>query len=219
MFIDNNGAKLDSLGNQYVVATDPSGNILDPRQAGIVRVNDPAAMTDLTYAAPALLPNGAIPTLEQIYAQWGKMWNVTTDLYTPAGTTEAGMMLIVNPSGSGKILKIKKFYFSTLGGNNQTSYKFYIDPTITANGTALTAVGRRQIGQATLLSGVYLNPTISAFGTKKLAMHRYATAGTEIQADYDFGLWIEPAHSLLITLTASVSGSPAPEITMSFAEE
>jgi hypothetical protein len=90
-----------------------------------------------------------------------------THVRTTIGTTELPVFLAKMPNVSGNFARIKQIVLS----NNHTvasfiRYRFYVSPTISANGTALTE-SRLDIGGTAVANlTAFGTPTISANGTQ-----------------------------------------------------
>lgn len=155
-------------------------------------------------------------TANDHYANAGRMWSATTDDITVGSITETAVFLLKNPSGSGKTVKVDQVFYSGLGGTNINQFRFYFDPTVTANGTSVPAVGSKQIGQASLSSTLFKSPTVTANGTHFLAVKSQG-AGTQ-NIDFEFGLFVEANHTLLITTIIGVIANPV-NLAIFFSEE
>lgn len=154
-----------------------------------------------------------------LQAELGQLFCCAVDSVAIAQNVEAPTYLIVNPSSSGKIIKINEIQFS--GSlhftQNVIQFRLYIDPTVTSNGTILTPVGMRQNGQNTVVSQHYSSPAVSSMGS----MFNSVVIGTDIAykvIDSHFSIWIEPGHSMLIT-TQVTFASYESAVSISFSEE
>ena len=171
-----------TTGDYIPLSTDPDGNL---------RVN-------ITAVGNSGSP--ANETVWQTAVRLGYGFWITTNFLSIAGTAETPFMLIRNAGGSGKILRIKRMEIAvvaTVTGDN-ARVKIYRDPTITANGTALTANKVRKSQSATAVVSYYRNPTISASGTLL-----WASAMTQAymqSVDYDLTMYCEEGEDLYITI-------------------
>jgi hypothetical protein len=137
---------------------------------------------------------------------FGKYFLASTDLQNITVTTETRFLLLRNPTGSGKVVKIDKLwlisYASTAGNNsNNTIFRFYKNPTFTGTGggTSMTVTGAKTTGQnanSALLA--YLPTTVTANGTL-FQLHRVNSSQLEQVVDLKGSFWIEENQSLLIT--------------------
>lgn len=89
---------------------------------------------------------------------------------------EQPILLIKNPSGSGKNLRVQ-----LLGMNNRTKtqsalFFAYANPTVVANGTGLTARYLKVGDSTTSVMNLYSGPTVSANGT---VLHSYGTGANQ----------------------------------------
>lgn len=149
------------------------------------------------------------------YARRGKAFFATSQLVTSGGTAETAYFLVKNPNGSGKNILLDKVTMAAPQSGG-TIYKFYMNPTVTLNGTALTITGGRQTGQNTAVATIFRLPTVTANGTMFAAIDMPTGATKEI--DFDTSKWIEPNNSLLITATQSLLGGTS-GIDLQFVEE
>ena len=108
----------------------------------------------------------SIKNIVQELADANKMF-LTTYTKTAIGTSELATVLLRNPNGSGKTLKLYQMTFSNLSGTSGqlVTIKGYAAPTITATGTALT-IGCTHVGAATTAVQAFGTPTASANGTQ-----------------------------------------------------
>lgn len=100
---------------------------------------------------------------------------ITTLEYTITASTESPVLLIKNPSGSGKILKLQKIELANIHTvSSFIRFRLYKAPTITTNGTALTISSTNVGGSGSTVMQAYSAPTISANGTR---LATWATPG------------------------------------------
>lgn len=174
--------------------------------------------TQIGNVSDALKVNvtGLTSSVEVNYTSLGKNWIATTNDVTIITTTETPILLIKNPNASGKIFKLDHLFMTGLGGTNITVFNIYIGPTITANGTSITAQGLRQTGMATLSSTLFKSPTIAANGT--LLFHGKTQGAGDLELDFNYSLWLEANNNLLITTIIGIGTNPV-SISLVFAEE
>lgn len=130
-------------------------------------------------------------------ARAGKLYFVNTGFNSIATPTETVYFLIKNPSGSGKVVTLEQLILTT-DENIGATYRvrLYLDPTITANGTALTPVNARQVGTVAVSSTTYRSPTVSANGT--LVFVTNVTIGNNL---VDAGsILLDENHNYLVTV-------------------
>jgi hypothetical protein len=141
-----------------------------------------------------------------IYARAGQMFNVATNLLSPGTIAETPILLVSNPGGSGKSMRLKYVSLDApFFAGEAVVYRVYGIPSgsITANGTALTPSGARQTGQASPAVNVYKLPTVSANGVFLGA--KVVSFGSNVEVDYDFSQFVEPGFNILVTATLSQS--------------
>ena len=83
---------------------------------------------------------------------------------TTAGTDNP-ILLVKNPSGSGKTLKLVTRFYGCNVNNVLVTYKLYLNPTITSNGTSLTINATKQSSPPSTVATAFYLPTISSNGT------------------------------------------------------
>ena len=135
----------------------------------------------------------------------GKGFVVGTNNLTISGTAESDFMLIKNPLGSGKTIKLYKANFGLDASTvNPTTFRIYRDPTITANGTALTIRNLKKSGAATAMTA-FRAPTISARGS---FMASDVFSSIESDIIFDLGFLIEADENILISFDPAVTNNP-----------
>jgi len=119
---------------------------------------------------------------------------VTTDEVVLSNKNENDVLLIKNPSSSGKIVRLNRVL---IGADDKSSIimRVYRSPAVTSNGIALS-INELRSGNTTAMQAFRL-PTVSAKGTK-LDSNRITSSGREI--DYELGFLVSPGEIILITL-------------------
>jgi len=84
---------------------------------------------------------------------------------TPSAASETDVILVKNPSGSGKKLYLDVFEVLGLAVDFSSIIRIYSNPTITANGTAITVKNGNVGSGITSVMNAYKFPTISARGS------------------------------------------------------
>lgn len=143
----------------------------------------------------------------------------------PLAATETAVFLVKNPSGSGKKLKLNLMLLGLLQSvgsatGNQDAFRLYLDPTITANGTALTINNLySQTGAPATVMTAFFSPTVTANGTK-LGTYAVSTQGNGTAIVPQAGTRIlDPNHNWLITQTGIVNGAATGIVQMEWIEE
>lgn len=139
---------------------------------------------------------------------------------TGVGTSEVPVILLKNPSGSGKVLSIDQILLINRHTvSSLVIFRCYSSPTITANGTAVS-IPTLDIGSGnTTVAEAYQSPTISANGT--LMMTTTASGGANANPNamrFEGTLTLQPNTSILITAIADGT-SRIPVVTMIWTEE
>lgn len=126
---------------------------------------------------------------------------------TAIGTTELPVVYFRNPSGSSRTVKIVKI----LANNSHTvssgvRFRVYINPTVSANGTALTEVAL-DVGSGNSPSAdAFSSPTVSANGNQIADITAPAfMIGPSIELVPANGLQLRANNTLLITAVADGS--------------
>jgi hypothetical protein len=141
-----------------------------------------------------------------IMGNQGFGFKATTNRVSTGSTGETPYLLIDNPGGSGKILRLDKMLFIPTESTGAVTFRVYRGPTVTVNGTLLTPVGNRNTGQAAAVSNMYLQPTVSANGS--LFFHVTLNAESPpFLYDLEQGTLLEPGFKLLVTADQTVSNS------------
>lgn len=139
------------------------------------------------------------------YMRDGFAFSVATALVN-VGTAETPFLLINNVAGA--TLRDILFQSLTLGSDSSGSRlisRFYINPTVTANGTSLT-VGNNNVGSAnTSIATAFQQPTVSSNGTF-IAMFLKGAAENSFIVQRNF--MIQPTVSVLATLQPAQNNTP-----------
>lgn len=126
--------------------------------------------------------------------------------HTPGDLNENDKILLTNPSGSGKTLLLSKFVSTGYGKSIGATWRLYDNPTITANGTALTLINRKLGSSVTSDMNVYYDPTISARGTLLQSISASDNMTTII--DVKFSIHVPANRSVLLTLDVNAKNYP-----------
>lgn len=188
----------------------PTGsNIIGAATTGIVQTTAPSPKSTSTATQNTTDEYSRIAILlpESINSEWGQMFGLSTNTVALTGTTETAYLYFKNPNASGKNAKILAFTLGPTLGNNYVTYRFYIDPTVSANGSAVTINGNRQTGQNSSIINAFTGPTVSANGTLFDTYVNSGLSGSTIYVDVNFCLWVEPNHSLLVTRQLSANAT------------
>lgn len=148
----------------------------------------------------------------------GQGFHVTTNHVAVAGTAENPFFYLTNPNASGKTVRITDINVGTSKGGTSVSTKFrvYRDPTVTANGTALTIVKAKKSQAAASVCSAFLSPTTTANGTI-FASFASAPGGTVIDPMSEMEIMVEANEKLLFTVQNSVTNNES-FVSISFVE-
>jgi hypothetical protein len=150
-----------------------------------------------------------ISTFSQFLASEGDLYSIVRDA-TPALAAESNFILLKNPNASGVILYIFKIIsvaISSLGSATgvESVVRLYSNPTITANGTAMT-INNQLIGSAdTSLATAFSVPTTTANGNL-IRVYAVGSQGlTTLYSQEDF-VALQANNNLLVTVQGTVNG-------------
>lgn len=199
----------DGSGNPITSTAANSKQHLDvaSTEYGTVTLTPPSAAANGARVPRPTDARGAsfVGTSNELSTLWGMSFNATTDTVTiVTNNTETPFAYVTNPSASGKTLKI---YLISFGAPSTGSvvYRTYVNPTVTANGTALTIIGGRVTGQNASVASAFKSPTVSANGTL-LSVHRQ-NLNQDLLVIRDYDLFIEPGGSMLVTATVNTNNT------------
>lgn len=137
-----------------------------------------------------------------IYTDNDKSFSVSASINQTSGGADNPLILIRNPVGSGKRMYIRTLSYGIPVANVFGTMKLFANPTITANGAALT-IANGQLGSAVASSMLATSlPTIAADGTQ-LRSTTYGQNSDAIIVDINGRIVVPPGNNLLIT------GNPA----------
>lgn len=117
---------------------------------------------------------------------------------------EAPFVYVKNPLASGFVLKIRNLLEGVLSTNKPTTFRVYVDPTVTANGTSRTPINKRVGNATTPVAQVFTEPTVSAFGNR--VNNSIVVAGV-FAIEEASTLQLLENHSLLFTVEPSVNNT------------
>lgn len=177
--------------------------------AGRLRVDTSASPTD-----PSIPPNA-----DNIsdYVKALKVYTATVSVNMAAAATDNPLVLLRNPTGSGKTMYVYKTAFGVSVNNVFAIFKVFSNPTVSTNGTVITQASNNVGGgapAATMLANSL--PTVSASGS---ALNNYVVAqnNNSITSVDDFSVHVQPNNSLLITGSPQSNNRQA-EITVVWVE-
>jgi hypothetical protein len=134
---------------------------------------------------------------------FGLLFSAAADVNATTAGTNNPLILIKNPTESGKNIFIWSCRLGSSVTNTSMGFKFFINPTITTNGTTLTPVNRNVGGSnPATISQAFTLSTISASGTL-LDIADVGQNNSSIGTNQDLTIILNPGNNLLIT------GSPS----------
>lgn len=147
----------------------------------------------------------------------GQMYSAGVSLNMATAGTDNPLLLLQNPSGSGKKVRIFFIYTGISTTNRAATFELYASPTVTSAGSAVTVVNRN-IGGAGSASAVLTSlPTVSSAGTK-FSSFVVGQNTTSINLSQEFSLTLQPNTYMLITGDPSSNTTEA-VLSLSWREE
>lgn len=191
-----------SLGvaNQHLLDIKGSMGSGYPVLPGIVRTTTPGFHTAGTYHAVTMGELGMIgvSTLAKMSAQWGRAYHYNSNFLSSGSNAETPLVLIRNPTGSGRVFYLEQIILSS-STSSDIIYRFYLNPTVSANGTSQTVIGGRQTGQDATVTLVNTLPTAGTLGSVFDAI-RSTSGSSGIIKIYGGSIMLDPNNSMLITV-------------------
>jgi len=126
-----------------------------------------------------------------------------SDTFTDVDSDDPGtgneVMLIRNPSGSGKRMYISKLVFAVYRfATSEVVVEIFANPTISSTGSSVTST-TTNLGSGDSPSGlIYRAPTATANGTRILAVQITGQNSTESQAVFNGQFSLEPGTDILL---------------------
>lgn len=135
----------------------------------------------------------------------------STGINSVAASAETAYFLLKNPTGSNKVLRLflMRIGHQATTASTTMAYRLYANPTITANGTALTIVNQRIVsGASATAMQAFRSPTISANGS---LMTEFMTFGQTPFPEINFPHYIaiDANNSVLVTVQSSGLNVPS----------
>ena len=156
----------------------------------------------------------------QRYSDLGELFSVSTNkvTFSASAGTETPFIFFENPSASGVKVKFAEVQCRI---HDVSSYsvilRAYHMPTITANGTTLTAVKENMAGSYTAQTNWYVSPTASANGTFRNAFQ--FSHEIPLNLNYDLSHQMGAPSKMLFTLEKNIAGNVDVLMTFHFVEE
>lgn len=173
--------------SEVTVADSDGGNKLTVNADGSIN----SQITSLPDSAPTAATIVQYVDDEKVFAYSNEIEMATSDTDNP-------LLLITNPTSSGKTL----YLYLITGGigveNNYAHFKLWGQPTITSNGTSVTPRNRNIGSSTSSVVNVYELPTISDNGNLH-EMKTYGQNNNSVNFEIDFALFVPENKSILIT--------------------
>ena len=127
------------------------------------------------------------------------LYSVALSINMASSSTNNPLILFRNPSGSGKVVRIKRISCGVNINNVFASFYVFHTPTVTTNGTSQTPVSTNIGGGASAaVSLVTTLPTVSSTGTA-LANGAVGQNSASITLTDNFDIYIQANQAILIT--------------------
>lgn len=139
-------------------------------------------------------------------------------VFTPASASETPVLLLKNPSGNSLSIYLRDLLVSALAPDIGSIIRVYANPTISANGTAMTVTSFLIGGTNTTTMQAYRNPTVSANGTLLLTSSILKAITAESDREFTYARIFLANNNLLITLENSATNRDV-AVTISWKEE
>lgn len=148
-----------------------------------------------------------IAPLWETMAMLGKGYVLSVPITAIAGTTETNFLLVRNPAGSGKLVRIYEQFYGMQGSALRASvFQFYVGAVVTIPGTPITiSKTRPTVGGASACSA-FLLPTTTSRGTLLAVVN--SVGGYTFVRQLNLSRFIEPGTDLLVTVTPTNAGTP-----------
>jgi len=132
---------------------------------------------------------------------------------TLSSSTETSILLLTNPSNSGKNARAMFFFAAPASSTGIVTIKGYVNPTVTNNGTALSINNNLVIaGAPSSICNAYTSPTTSNDGTLMIGLVSSANADTDM-INFAQTAILTPGNSLLLTVSVANLGLLATALT------
>ncbi len=168
-------------------------------------------------SAPVVIASDQTIQTNQSVTLSDKVFSVSTNIFPIADGAERALMLIKNPAGSGKKLEIFSISYTEVQiSSARATFRAYANPTISADGTALTPVNFHiKSPPIASIMKFYKSPTVTAKGS---LMHA-REAGQSFTSNLELTNHIVLNEEQSLLITGLSNNGPDIEITVSFIEE
>lgn len=145
-------------------------------------------------------PNPTIKTTAEELFEDGFIFNVTTNILSVGTNKEAEILMMKNPSNSGRAFLLKNIFIDLEEKNSDVHLRLYKGSTITDDGDGLSETNMNGASQVTAKMEWNKLPGASDFGdiVHTWILNKYGQAGRVI--DMNFGWLIPPGAKILFTI-------------------
>ncbi len=156
-------------------------------------------LRDVTGAALGTGTNPLVTSSTQGFLTGNVVYSAQADINQATAGIDNPLLLFRNPTGSGKTLFILEVRVGNTVANVSSEFKLFSMPTITANGTAVTAASNNINGGAGAATGLVTTiPTISANGTAMKSIAAGQNTNSEVFGEA-FTTAVQPGGAFLVT--------------------
>ncbi len=175
----------------------PTGAATETTLSGINGKLNSLGQKTMANSAPVVIASdqSSVPVSTGLPAFLADTYGFAIGINQPTASTDNPLLYLRNPNGSGKNLYIKFTAYGIAVANVAGVIRCYLDPTVSANGTAQTVVS---FGGGTTVALLNSVPTVTSNGTL-LYTGVVGQNSISLSIPFDFELTIAPNHSLLIT--------------------
>jgi hypothetical protein len=201
---------VDSAGDTYVAGTTKGsldlGRVIDPSTPPTLTIGQLSGLTldtagSLNVHVTTSTTAGSNPAAVDIssFVNAGKVYTITAQVNMASSAIDNPLVLIKNPVASGKKIYLYKIIVACDIANVTAIFKYFYDPTITANGGALASSANNigGGGPASAMSAFTL-PTVSANGTA-MAILTYGQNSNSLSSLEDMSISLAANHNIMIT--------------------
>lgn len=157
----------------------------------------------MSLSTPVVIASNQSPLTKGL-VDLGSLFSISIDLAAATSGVDNPLLLLKNPNGSGKSLYIKLAKAGCTVTNVLSSFKIFVNPTITGNGTTRTPVNTNVGGGANpaTVAQLFSLPTISVSGTE-ISNAVAGQNGNAVTISEDYIIKLNPNNNLLLTSSPS----------------
>jgi len=153
--------------------------------------------------AGSLRITGTVAPASFSYLTNNQTFSASASINAALSGTDNPILLLKNPSGSGRVMYISKISLGASVTNVSIECKIYSNPTITLNGTSLTT-RQRNIGNSPASGSItaFTLPTLSVLGNQISAFENGQNNNSVVFGD-EFTIAVQPNNNIIIVANPS----------------